>query len=341
MLSPTSLKLLQYYPAPNLPGTAQQPAGAERRHRQRRSVPGARRSEHRQQDPAERCATTGTTASTSNVFNAAIPAHRGDAAARQQQLAGRLHPHAEAEPAQRFPHRLPPHRLRHAQPVRGRRIPTPAPSLGIPGFDGDVQVQQSGPAEHQRQQLQRSRRRRHQLVPVRHHVPGRRTCSRTRRARTTCGPASTCGGSRPAGAPRTIRAGCSAFTGDITGYVDGRLHARPAAHGDPADRSDPGPRRRLAQRLLRQRRLAAGAQPHAEPGPALRAEHAGADLRRAGDDAGRGLRDDHSGDAAVARASSSTSRTTRTSRRGSAPPIASARRPCCAPASGSTTTRTR
>ena len=43
--------------------------------------------------------------------------------------------------------------------------------LGIPGFDGDTRFEQPGHPEHQHQQLQRPRRRRHQLVPVRHDVP--------------------------------------------------------------------------------------------------------------------------------------------------------------------------
>ena len=270
------------------------------------------------------------------------PGDRGDAAARQQQQLVRLHPHAEAEPAQRFPDRLPPRRLRHAEPLRGRTVRrTPAPSLGIPGFDGDVRYSNPGHPEHQHQQLHRARR-----------AAARTGTSSTRRSRCrTC--------SRTRAGAHNLRAGFDLrrlATGrraanDPRGLLrlhrrhhrlrGGRLHARPAAHGDSADRSDPGPRRRLAQRLLRQRRLAGVAEPHAQPGPALRAEHAGADLRGTGVDARRGFRDDHPGDASRRRASSSTSRTTRTSRRGSAPPIASARRPCCAPGSGSTTTRTR
>ena len=113
-----------------------------------------------------------------------------------------------------------------------------------------------------------------------------------------------------------------------------RFHAGAAADGDSADRPDPGARRRLAQRLLRQRCLAGVTQPHAEPGPALRAEHAGADLRGTRLDAGRGPGDDHPGQFSRRRASSSPIRTTRTLRRGSAPPTGSARRRCCAPGFG-------
>ena len=106
--------------------------------------------------------------------------------------------------------------------------------------------------------------------------------------------------------------------------LGGRLHARAAAHGDPAHGPDPGPRRRLAQRVLHQRRLAGDAKPHAEPRPALRVEHARPDVRGLGLDARGGLRDDHPVAASPRRASSSTRRTTRTSVRGWAPPIASA-----------------
>ena len=61
-----------------------------------------------------------------NVVQRGHPGDGGHAAARQQELAVRLHAHAEAEPAQRLPDRLPPHRLRHAEstsPSTGRRTP--------------------------------------------------------------------------------------------------------------------------------------------------------------------------------------------------------------------------
>ena len=116
------------------------------------------------------------------------------------------------------------------------------------------------------------------------------------------------------------------FTGDITGYsVADFMLGLPRTVIPPTDQIQGhvgGWRNGFFVNDVWQ----AVAQPHAQPRPALRAEHAGPDLRRAGLDAGRRLRDHHPGDAAVARASSSTSRTTRTSRRGSAPPIASARR---------------
>ena len=214
-------------------------------------------------------------------------------------------------------------RPRHPRVRRRRRVTTipGIPSINVSNFS-------------------EPRRRRHELVPVRHDVPGveraglhARVAQRPRRLRPAAA------GDRPPRRERPARP--ASLHRRHHRLLGGGLHARAAADGDPADGPDPGPRRRLAQRVLRQRRLAGGAKPHAEPRPALRDEHARPDLRGAGLDAGRRLRDDHPGHASVARASSSRSRTTRTSRRASAPPTASARRPSCARASGSTTTRTR
>ena len=112
-----------------------------------------------------------------------------------------------------------------------------------------------------------------------------RTCSPTRAARTTSGPASTCGGWRPAGARPTIRAGCSRFTGDITGYsVADFMLGLPRTVIPPTDQIQGhvgGWRNGFFVNDVWQ----AVAQPDAEPRPALRAEHAGADLRRTGLDA--------------------------------------------------------
>ncbi len=91
-------------------------------------------------------------------------------------------------------------------------------ALGIPGFNGDTQIQQSRHPERQHQQLQRARRRRHELVPVRHDVPDVERAGLQPRLAQRADRASTCGGWRPAGARPTIRAGCFDFTGDITGY---------------------------------------------------------------------------------------------------------------------------
>ena len=159
-------------------------------------------------------------------------------------------------------------------------VATAGADLGIPGFNGDVRYNNPGHPEHQHQQLQRPWRRGCELVPVRHDVPDVERHGLQPRARTTSDSGSTCGGWRPAGARRTIRAGC--FDSPATSpAIRGRLHAGIAADGDSADRPNPGPRRRLAQRLLRQRRLAGVTKPHAEPRPALRAEHARPDLRGA------------------------------------------------------------
>ena len=90
-------------------------------------------------------------------------------------------------------------------------------SLGIPGFDGDVKYAPRA-AEHQRQQLRRSRRRRHQLVSVRHDVPD---VQRARvlgwRAQSPAGfdLRRLATGRRAANDPR----GLFSFTNDITGYA--------------------------------------------------------------------------------------------------------------------------
>ena len=59
-------------------------------------------------------------------------------------------------------------------------------------------------------------------------------------------------GRRAANDPR----GLFDFTGDMTGYSDGRFHAGASEDGDSADRPDSGARGRLAQRILHQRQLA-------------------------------------------------------------------------------------
>ena len=132
------------------------------------------------------------------------------------------------------------------------------------------------------------------------------------------------------------------FTGDITGYsVADFMLGLPRTVIPPTDQIQ-GHVGHWRNGFFVNDVWQAIARPDAQPRPPLRAEHAGADLRRPGVDArprtsrpssrrtlpGRGLRV-HRG------------QPTRTSRRGSAPPIASATRRCCAPATGSTTTRTR
>ena len=54
MISPVSLRILEYYPAPNHTGTSNNFQGQAVEHGQRRPGADARRSEPRQQDPPER-----------------------------------------------------------------------------------------------------------------------------------------------------------------------------------------------------------------------------------------------------------------------------------------------
>ena len=84
------------------------------------------------------------------------------------------------------------------------------------------------------------------------------------------------------------------FTGDMSGYAMADFMMGISEDRYSADRSDSGARRRLAQRVLHQRQLAAETGPDAEPRAALRAEHAGTDVCRCRRHAGRRLPDDHS-----------------------------------------------
>ncbi len=81
-------------------------------------------------------------------------------------------------------------------------------------------------------------------------------------------------GRRAANDPR----GLFSFNGDISGYPMADFMLGTAADGDSAHRSNPGARRRLAERILRQRRLAGGPEPDLQPRPPLRDEYAGPDL---------------------------------------------------------------
>ncbi len=115
---------------------------------------------------------------------------------------------------------------------------------------------------------------------------------------------------------------------------DGGLHAGDAADRHSANRSDPGSRRRLAKRVLRQRRVAGGQEPDSQSWSPVRDEYPRPDLRGAGHHAGRRLRDDHPGHAAVEGLSSSRNRITATLPHASAPPTASERRQSFAPGFG-------
>ena len=144
MLSPTSLELLQYYPAANRAGTANnlqapsantdnvdqvlarvdQNLGNKIRLNVRYNWHDSFNAQHRQRRHSR---------------------HGGHAAAREQELAVLLHAHAAAEPAQRFPDRLSPHRLRYREPVLcerpgGRRDRRSA----FPGSTGDTAFNNPG-----------------------------------------------------------------------------------------------------------------------------------------------------------------------------------------------------
>ncbi len=255
MLSPTSLSLLQYYPDGEPCRHRQQPAGAERQQRQRGSGAGEGRPESRQQDSAQRPLQLARQFQRQRVQRR-DSRHGGHAAAREQELVVLLHAHAAAEPAERLPDRLSPHRLRHRESLlcrAGRRTPGPAsafrastatPGTETPACRASTSATSAASPPAARTGSSSTR-------------PSRcRTCSSYNRGshNIALGLRPAAHGDRPPGGERPARAlrlhrrhqrllGC-------------RLHARAAAHRDPADRSDPGPRRRLAQRVLHQRYLA-------------------------------------------------------------------------------------
>ena len=126
--------------------------------------------------------------------------------------------------------------------------------------------------------------RRHELVPVRHDVPGvERARLQPRIAQHPLRLRPAADGDWPASGERPARA--LQLHRRHQRLLGRRLHARAAAHGDPPDGSDPGSRRRVAQRVLRQRYLAGDAKPDLEHRPALRGHHARPDIRGPGVDA--------------------------------------------------------
>ena len=125
------------------------------------------------------------------------------------------------------------------------------PSLGIPGFDGDTGYSNPGIPSINVSNFSG-------LVaaartgPVRHDVPVSNVLAYNRgshniRAGFDLRRMAT--GRRAANDPR----GLLRLQRRHQRLLRRRLHARAAAHGHPAHGSDPGPRGRLAQRLLRQR----------------------------------------------------------------------------------------
>ena len=198
-------------PAAVLPGAerhrhGQQPGDDGVEQGQHRSVPRPRRSEPRQQDPAV-CALQ--LARQPQHLDRRDSGDRRDAAAREQEHAVHLHAHAEADPVQRFPDRLPPPRLRHAEPVLGQRpagrrhgarhprVRRRHAATTIPASRASTSATSAASAPAARTGTSSTRRSRS------------RTCWPRTAARTTCGRDSTCAGWRPAGARPTIRAGCS------------------------------------------------------------------------------------------------------------------------------------
>ena len=92
------IELLQYYPAPNRAGTANNLQGRARNDGQRSTSSWPRRSEPRQQGPAEPPLQLARQLQQQSLERG-DPGHGGHPAAREQELAVRLHPHAAAEPA--------------------------------------------------------------------------------------------------------------------------------------------------------------------------------------------------------------------------------------------------
>ena len=157
-------------------------------------------------------------------------------------------------------------------------------ALGIPGFNGDTAFNNPGLPSINVSNFNCDRDGRGELVPVRYDLPGlERARLQPRLAQHPLRLRSAADGDRPASRQRSARA-LRLHRRDQR-LLGRRLHAGPAAHGHPPDGSNPGSRRRVAQRVLRQRYLAGDAQPDLEHRSALRADHARPDIRGPGVDA--------------------------------------------------------
>ena len=287
---PSRCSCARYYPLPNMPGTAsnyQGPAAGQGRAR-----PGAvpRRSEHRDQGSALVPLQLARFVRGPRAVGPRDPA--GVAAARQQELARLVHALAGVEPPQRLPDRLPPDGRGHAELFlgerhRGRRLGPRHPRLRR-----RRRVRKPRDPQLRHQRVQRPGPGRHQLAPVRHHVPalGRalvyaRVAQPSRRVRRPPD-----GDVAAVGQPASRRV---QFHRRHVGLLHGGLHARRAAERRDDRLDGHGTRGTLAEWLLRERRVATDAEDDAQPRPALRAEYGGADLRRLRLGTERGLHADH------------------------------------------------
>ena len=259
MLDPTSLDLLQYYPAPNLPGLASNL-------RATRSVT----------DDADQLLLRGDQ-NLSDKVRLYVRYNWFDTYVSNLEavpVSGITQPRVNKNTLVSYTHSLRPN-LHNDFRIGYHRIDfdtlnyfsingvsSAGADLGIPGFDGDVRYQNPGiPSINITNfnglggggtnwfQFDTTFQMSNVLAYTRgsHNV---RAGFDLRKLAT---------GRRAANDPR----GRFDFTGDDDGLFGRRLHARPAAHRDPGDRPDPGARRPLAQRVLRQRRLAGDARPDA------------------------------------------------------------------------------
>ena len=201
-------------------------------------------------------ATTGTTASTATSHRR-DSSHWRDAAAGEQEHA-RSPTRTRCSPTLFNDFRIGYHRIDFdtLNPFSVNNQQGAGTALGIPGFDGDIEVQQSRASRASTSATSAAWRRVERTGTSSTRRSRRRTSSPTTAARTTFAPASICAGWRPAGARPTIRADASTSPATSRGYSIADFMLGIAADGDSADRPDPGPRRWLAQRVLRQRHLA-------------------------------------------------------------------------------------
>ena len=192
-LSPTSLELLQYYPDANLPGTANNFQGPSTFNDNVDQFLG-RVDQNLGNKVRLSLRYNWHDSYTANPLNALIPvAAVTQPRTNKNWLFGYTHT-LRSNLAQRFQDRLPPHRLRHAEPVLGERARRRGHLARHPRLRRRHAVRQPGPPERQHQQLHR---RPAPAAPTGTSStrPSRsRTSSPGRAARTPSAAASTCGG---------------------------------------------------------------------------------------------------------------------------------------------------